>query len=970
VLRFLCAPLPLSFPPSLRTTRRRGGCTDGIQVDNFLTSRISLLAQLISSAIVLSACGGGGSAAPGADSPAVAAQTNATTSSVDSDSTSTDSEALATDSSAAKALETSDTNDSSGAAAPVAIAPTTVTGLAVYVDSLTGNDSNSGLASSPWRTLARVNNARLPAGSAVLLKCGSVWRESLVVTNTTFTANSGTVGIYGSCTDTNKPLITGADSISGLAWSLASGFSSGPVYTAKASQPVSQLYWNGTQLTQARMPNSRGIGAEFSLIKSASGANTFVVSDADRAAIGSSNLVGATVVIRTEAWKFETSTVQSYDAATGRVTLATSLITAPKAGEGYYLEGKPFMLDAPGEWAYDPSTGYVYVRTPSDVSPAGGMLESANRATGVTVQYVSNIRFENLRLDMHTGTAFIGRSAPGTVLQGVDVRYPGNNGISITSGDSSVLNSTVISAPSNGILVDGPRIVVKGNTISNTGVGPFARNPQGAIHVVSEAGSIVDNKVNTSGYVGITIGRSPGITVSNNDIARACARVTDCGAIYSWGAPLNTTRSAIKNNHVHDMTPNLEGAVGGAPSLVAGIYLDEKSAYYDVSDNLIHDIGVTTDLSAGLGQGAGVNLHNSSFNTIQGNTIWGVSRASVRAHASNDGGIDRVRGNVVTGNTLLATTYQKTSAGSAVPSAQMVYAQEWVHFTDSTQMFTGTDANRSSSNAVVALGSTGAAKWLASDPFATRNLSAAQWATFSAATGETVRLPYASRPLLAAYSSANLIQNQFFMAPSTPWSTYISSGSVGASVAFATCGDGKCADFKPGSNADQLNSNEFAMSGTAGNNVYLFQMRAVGLASNATVGMRLHRMYGDWGTVGYEVPSMSLPMGEETRVEQLFVSTANDADRIRLDFRGSTAQTYQLREAAVYKVSSFELYNPWTETALLSNSGDTVKTFTCAEAGVRSCTAIDSNGNAVVWPVTVAPHSALIVISADSKWRY
>jgi len=844
----------------------------------------------------------------------------------------------------------------------------TVSGPKVHVDSTSGNDANPGTADLPWRTLARAQRAGLPPGGAVLLKCGSIWRESVTVSYGMFPTGGGVVGNYGSCTSSNRPVISGANSLSSLAWSAATRYSGKPVYVAAVSQPVTQLYWNGSPLVSARMPDYKGTGAEFSLIKSANSYNTFIISDADRAAIGGADLVGATVTVRTDPWKLETSTVKGYDAATGTVTLTTNFTSLLKANQGYYISGKAFMLNSPGEWYYDAGARLLYVWTLNWANPASGTLETVTRDVGMTVQYIPNTRVENIVFDRHTSTSLQGRSAPGTVASGVFSKYAGVTGISLTSDDSRVEQSTVLSAASNGIVVDGARGVVKGNTVVNTGVGASALRPGAAISVVAAAGSVLNNTVVNSGYVGITMGRSAGLVVSGNDVSRACSRMTDCGAIYSWGAPSGTTRVSIKGNSIHDLTPNTEGAVGGAPSLVAAIYLDERSAYHDVTGNLITNIGVTSDLSQPTGTGAGVNLHNSSFNTIRSNKIWRVSAASIRVHSSSDGsGVDRVRGNVVAANSLFGMTYYAvSSSGAPAPVTRMVYSEQWVHYNDANQMFSGADVNVSTNNITGTLGAN-SVKWALSSPATQRTLSASEWTAFS--TGDQVSLPFSSRLLLANFSTGNLVQNAVFAAPSTPWTLNKASTSIGAAVSFGACGD-SCANFTPGSVQDSLASNTFQMSGAAGDNLYMFRMRAIALAPSVSVGVRLHRMYGDWGAVGYEVPSMPLPTGQETRVETLFASSANADDKIRLDFLGVASQSYQLREVGLYKVSSYELYNPWKESVQLSNPSTVWKNFSCADAKLRTCTTTDLSGNPVVWPVAVAPGSALVAVAADSKWRY
>lgn len=49
-------------------------------------------------------------------------------------------------------------------------------GRIYYVSSSEGNDSNDGLsAAKPWKTLARVNNTSVPAGSVILFRRGDIW---------------------------------------------------------------------------------------------------------------------------------------------------------------------------------------------------------------------------------------------------------------------------------------------------------------------------------------------------------------------------------------------------------------------------------------------------------------------------------------------------------------------------------------------------------------------------------------------------------------------------------------------------------------------------------------------------------------------------------------------------------------------------------------------------------------------------
>lgn len=62
------------------------------------------------------------------------------------------------------------------------VAPNSLRATTYYVNSQTGNDSNSGVSSArPWKSLEKVNGTRFSAGDRVLLHSGSRWQGQLVL---------------------------------------------------------------------------------------------------------------------------------------------------------------------------------------------------------------------------------------------------------------------------------------------------------------------------------------------------------------------------------------------------------------------------------------------------------------------------------------------------------------------------------------------------------------------------------------------------------------------------------------------------------------------------------------------------------------------------------------------------------------------------------------------------------------------
>jgi hypothetical protein len=83
-----------------------------------------------------------------------------------------------------------------------------------YVDSVTGSDANPGTIAQPWKTIAKVNAAKLQPGQSVGFKRGGLWRETLQPKQSGTAGNPITFGAYGTG---DQPSINGSDIVSNFA---------------------------------------------------------------------------------------------------------------------------------------------------------------------------------------------------------------------------------------------------------------------------------------------------------------------------------------------------------------------------------------------------------------------------------------------------------------------------------------------------------------------------------------------------------------------------------------------------------------------------------------------------------------------------------------------------------------------------------------------------------------------------------
>lgn len=115
-----------------------------------------------------------------------------------------------------------------------------------HVDSVNGNDSNSGTSpSAPWQTVAAVNSHGFRPGDQVLFLRGRFWREALNIKSSGAPGNPIVFGAYGSGL---RPIISANDKIT--KWSNYSG----SIWQAPASRTMLQVFRNAARTVNRSSP--------------------------------------------------------------------------------------------------------------------------------------------------------------------------------------------------------------------------------------------------------------------------------------------------------------------------------------------------------------------------------------------------------------------------------------------------------------------------------------------------------------------------------------------------------------------------------------------------------------------------------------------------------------------------------------------------------------------------------------------
>ena len=546
-------------------------------------------------------------------------------------------------------------------APPVLAANTTY-----YVSMTDGLDSYTGTSSAtPFKTIGKVNSLALQPGDRVLFKCGDTWRgEMLMITDSGTTGNPITFSSYPASDCTNKPILSGAQSIGG--WSVYSG----NIYVATLSAAtfpngINQLFRNGLRLTMGRWPNLDNGDGGYTTVSAQPATNRLT----SGTALPAGNWVGATIHLKVIRWSMINRDITAQSGST--ITLNTDAscpYTSDCTGWGFFINNSLNTLDREGEWYYDKTARKVYLYTttnPASSTPEGAVIlktddrnwGAINLGTDMAAQ-VHDIVVENfdIRSWFQSGIVSPRNLHPDEnsylTIRNNTIRNVDDSGINLRSwvweasdgkdgwrGGNNILiqNNLIDGANSFGIHTPSRTTTIEGNTVSNIGLisnlneAGMGCGKDGNEGTCTEDGAglrIYVDQTDRSGYgftvrynrfqnIGAggiqTFGSSS--TFTSNLFDGICISKGDCGAINTFGSTVHDIQ--ILNNIILNTIGNTDGTQSGFRTLFGfGLYIDMNSASVTSSGNTI-----ANSTADGI-------LYQNSTGTIQNNTLFNNATAS------------------------------------------------------------------------------------------------------------------------------------------------------------------------------------------------------------------------------------------------------------------------------------------------------------------------------------------------------
>ncbi|MEA5112592.1 MAG: right-handed parallel beta-helix repeat-containing protein [Geobacteraceae bacterium] len=519
----------------------------------------------------------------------------------------------------------------------VLISPAKSLAQTYYVDATDGNDSNSGFSSSrSWKTISKVNGSKFQPGDFILFRRGCVWREMLIVPSSGTAGNTITFGAYGLGA---KPVISGADIVGARGWSLYGG----KIFVTNVNNmnaSPTQLYVDGTYYDTAHYPNSGY------LMATANSSNKNTITDA-KLGFTVDKVVGATVKVREVPWLIDTSAVTAFNLMTRTLSINASLSYAMRAGYGYYLQNKLWMLDSPKEWYFDPKAFRLYLWTVEGDIPNWNKVEVSNRSYGIVNAAKNYVTIRDLVVFASNRYNVYISGASNVIVDNCDIRG-GQVGIFLANTtSSSIRNNSVRDTLSTGISTDwntANNLELLNNSINSAGnVGSKPKNSLAGIYVNGDNVNIKNNTVTNSGYIGISIGGHR-ITVQDNIVDRSCIVLDDCGGIYATN---DGASNKITGNTISNSAGNFIGTAYNITQ-AHGIYLDDLTHDTIVSGNIVSNADY------------GIFIHTGYNNTITGNSVF---NARMNGLLMNENGSDAVSG-TVHGNLVNNNIFEVCSTGA------------------------------------------------------------------------------------------------------------------------------------------------------------------------------------------------------------------------------------------------------------------------------------------------------------------
>jgi hypothetical protein len=323
-----------------------------------------------------------------------------------------------------------------------------------------------------------------------------------------------------------------------------------------------------------------------------------------------------------------------------------------RKGQRFYAANLLCELDKEGEWCVDPKRKAIYFWPPANAKNESAWL-TVNTGGLISLKGVSNVTFSGLEFMASVNGLVTGTACTTITFERCIFQNTGGNGItlsaaygcSITGCEFARIGKTAI-AVSGGVrkTLTPSGILIVNNRIHD--FGQVQRTNQAAMRIADDAvGCVVEENTmyNAPGSAIMFMGNNH--RIANNYIYSVCTEVQDDGVIYT-GRDWTSRGTVISNNRI-------ENCGSGD---VSAVYLDDAASGIVVEGNYVKNVPRAFKIGGGRD-----NIFRN--NTIVNTTCW---------LAADNRGLNWMKYHVISGGTLptrlSAVPYKESIWSAAYPA--------------------------------------------------------------------------------------------------------------------------------------------------------------------------------------------------------------------------------------------------------------------------------------------------------------
>lgn len=278
--------------------------------------------------------------------------------------------------------------------------------------------------------------------------------------------------------------------------------------------------------------------------------------------------------------------------ASGEIASKVPSAFSVRTNQPWYIYNLLEEIDEPGEYFIDRDTGYLYYYPENGIEAVDEVVLTLLDGATVKIDGASYINFKGINSMRTRRNAFVVENSDNIHISDAEIAFTAAFAVYMENCTNSTVKNCYIHDVDGGIHIKdcGDReTLTRGNCgVENCEIEWFARLTGTYTPAVSLDGGCGNymryNEIHNAQHMAVNFG-GPYQEISYNNIYDVCQEADDSGVIYTGRNLVTHYGCIIKNNYIHDCTPDANYTVG-----TMAVYLDDFLSGITVVGNIIENV--------------------------------------------------------------------------------------------------------------------------------------------------------------------------------------------------------------------------------------------------------------------------------------------------------------------------------------------------------------------------------------------